>query len=746
MSTDLGVALSGQTKVASLVVGPDGLVYGGSGAYSENGHLFRFSAADPGTRTDLGIPLNGSLEAGSLIVLDGKVYGATADQYSIFSYDLALDKLTVEGQVQGALEITSMTAGADGKLYGGDYPGGHVWVFDPATGQGTVLGTPVSGETTVSAVVAGLDGDIYGGTGSIRGQLFRYDVDGQAFEVLGTAVWRDSTVLSLILGSDGQIYGGSGYRRGRVFRLDPLDGGYAPEGTATSISISPRMKDQTYAPGTSEIWALALGSDGMLYASGYAAVGDAKLYRWDPAAGGLMELVGTVPGDNPQVVYDLLPAPDGLVYGGGGDWGGPVLFSYDPASNMLAEIPLDLPSAWHVTALALCPNGLVYGASAGDSGELFSYNPSTGGLAYHGEAVAGETAVENVTCGADNTVYGGTSPTGHLFKFGAFTGFTDLGQPIPGETTVSAVLWASDGMVYGGTAEQGRFFRYDPGSHEVTDLGEPFADDTGIWNLAASPDGLLYGVTGGTEGHLFSFDAGSDELVDLGRAFVYDRFVFGLAVDGAGQTIYMGTGWNYGELVAYERGYRFGWLDLGFGSATPEGTGLRVDVLNTVGEPLLIGVPSGGSLLPISSASTPAIQLRAVLSSDDPASTPELLDWTVHWTEDPVMEISPGELSFFAIAGGPDPSPQVLSLTNPSGGELSWSLTELPGWLQVEPLSGTAPSDVSVEVHSAGLPAGTYAATLLFEGGETCVNCPVEVPVSLTLGYGVFLPLVQLSQ
>ncbi len=61
------------------------------------------------------------------------------------------------------------------------------------------------------------------------------------------------------------------------------------------------------------------------------------------------------------------------------------------------------------------------------------------------------------------------------------------------------------------------------------------------------------------------------------------------------------------------------------------------------------------------------------------------------------------------------------------------------------PLSGTAPSAVSVAAHTSGLPGGTYATTLVFEGDETCVNCPVEVPVSLTLGWGVYLPLVQLN-
>ena len=742
-SIDLGEAIAGQTNVAALLMGPDGLVYGGSGSISANGHLFRFSAEDPWTRTDLGIPVYGSLEVGSLTLLDGLVYGATGDQYTLFSYDPELDKLTIVGQVPGASEITCMTAGPNGKLYGGDYPGGQFWVFDPSTQQGTVLGVPVSGETSINAVVAGPDGDIYGGTGSVRGQLFRYDLGDLEFQILGAPVWRDTRIYKVIRGSDGRIYGGTGSWRGRIFRYDPMNRAYADEGTATSVSISPRMKDRIYVPGTAEAWALALDNEGMLYASGYSASGSAKLWRWDPEVGGIMELVGIVPGYDPYVVYDLLLGPDGLLYGGAGGWEGPILFSYDPASGLLAEIPVGMSSELYVTSLARCSNGLIYGATAGESGQLFSYNPATGNVLHYGQAVPDETSIENLTCAPDGSIYGGTYPTAHLFKFGNYTGFTDLGQPVPGETSLSAVQWGADGKVYGGTAEGGHFFRYDPGSHAVTDLGQPVSHDTGIWNLAASPDGLLWGVTGGMEGHLFSFDPGPEQLSDLGRVYLYDRFVFGLAMDAGGQTIYLGTGWNYGEMVAYERGYRFGWLDITYGSNTPDGTELAVDVLDTAGHTLLPSVPSGGSLLPISSSEAPAIQLRGVLSTSDPNHSPELLDWAVHWTEDPVLEVAPASVDFAAPAGGPDPSPQALSVANTSGGELEWSLAGLPAWLVAEPLSGTAPSEVTLTAHTDGLPGGVYTATLLVEGGDSCVNCPVEVPVSLTIRRSVYLPLVQ---
>jgi hypothetical protein len=747
ISTDLGEAVQGQEKIGALAIGPDSLVYGGTGSNTNEAHLFRFDPSDPWQRTDLGIPIATAQDVAGLAILGDLVYGVTGSTHSLFTYDYQTNKITSLGALPEMNTVTGLTVGPDGRLYGGDYPSGQLWVYDPATGQAASLGQPVPGEVAVYAALAGPDNAIYGGTGYYSGQFFRYDIAAGTFETIGAPVWLDTRLYELILSSDGWIYGGTGGRRGHLFRFDPLHHPYASVGTATSISIGPRMQDKTYVPGTSEVWALAVGDDGKLYASGYSPSNPVRLSRWDPEAGGEMEFLGWVPGE-PDVVYDLLQGPDGLIYGSGGGWYGPSFFSYDPASGVLEEIPSQLTTEDSINALARCPEGLIYGGTEGydiDSGQIFSYDPSNGTFHYYGQAVAGEMSVFSLTCGTGNILYGGTYPSAHLFRFDAIDGFTDLGQPIPGETAVSAVARGPDGRVYGGTAGSGRFFVYDPASHEVTVLGQPFALDTGINQLEPSPDGLVFGVTGGVEGHLFAYDTGSQQLSDLGRVFFYERFTYGLALDATGQTAYLGTGYNYGEMLAYERNYGFGWLSLAYATNMPEDTEVAVDILDTAGNVLLARVPSGGSLLAISAAASPAIQLRAVLSTATQNLSPALLEWSVTWTEDPVMAVAPASLEFQAPAGGPNPVPQLLAVSNTSGGTLAWSLGGLPDWLAAEPASGTAPSTVTVTAQTEDLPTGLYTAALQFEGGAECVNCPVVVPVSLTVTptWRVFLPLVQ---
>jgi hypothetical protein len=99
---------------------------------------------------------------------------------------------------------------------------------------------------------------------------------------------------------------------------------------------------------------------------------------------------------------------------------------------------------------------------------------------------------------------------------------------------------------------------------------------------------------------------------------------------------------------------------------------------------------------------------------------------------DPTIGVSPASFSFTATAGGANPANQSLSISNTGGGTLSWSASDNATWLTLSPLSGTAPSTVTVSVSIAGLAAGTYNGTItITAAGAT--NSPVNVPVTLTV-------------
>ena len=69
-STDLGVAVTGMTKITSLVVGTDGHVYGAAGSWYDPAHVFSFDPANPWVVIDLGIPPDRPFEIGVLFPLE----------------------------------------------------------------------------------------------------------------------------------------------------------------------------------------------------------------------------------------------------------------------------------------------------------------------------------------------------------------------------------------------------------------------------------------------------------------------------------------------------------------------------------------------------------------------------------------------------------------------------------------------------------------------------------------------------
>jgi hypothetical protein len=102
----------------------------------------------------------------------------------------------------------------------------------------------------------------------------------------------------------------------------------------------------------------------------------------------------------------------------------------------------------------------------------------------------------------------------------------------------------------------------------------------------------------------------------------------------------------------------------------------------------------------------------------------------------------PGELSFSMLPGSAPPA-QTFQLGNAGAGTLNWtvygSTADGGSWLNVSPLSGTAPSTVTVSIIPNSLPQlgvadGTFTGQLVFqEAGDT-----VTVPVNVLVGSGIF--------
>ena len=136
-----------------------------------------------------------------------------------------------------------------------------------------------------------------------------------------------------------------------------------------------------------------------------------------------------------------------------------------------------------ITALAVAPNGNLYGATSGKRSHLFVLNPRHGYVQPLG-FLPGTTAVTNaLAVSASGDVYIGSAPGGHLLKYTPRREdeqplrvkdpceVTDLGQPVKGESILTLVIDRRVGVVYGLTFPNAHFFKFSITTGKSTDLG-----------------------------------------------------------------------------------------------------------------------------------------------------------------------------------------------------------------------------------------------------------------------------------
>lgn len=116
-------------------------------------------------------------------------------------------------------------------------------------------------------------------------------------------------------------------------------------------------------------------------------------------------------------------------------------------------------------------------------------------------------------------------------------------------------------------------------------------------------------------------------------------------------------------------------------------------------------------------------------------------------TLNPSIRLSPTALSFSGVAGSTNPPAQLLNMTNPTGGTLSWSLSGNAAWLNLSTASGTTTTEtdsISANVNLTGLAAGTYTTAITI-AASGAANTPQVVPVSLTISAPAATPVISLS-
>ena len=491
-----------------------------------------------------------------------------------------------------------------GKIFGATGNVGHLFVYDPATGQSTDLGKAAGdGEYGVHALVLGRDGRLYGGTTNIQGasQLFVYDPVARRLVSKRAAIPGES-IEALIAGPDGKIYGGTD-GAGHLFVYNPASGSLTDKGAAmdgwgiNTLTFGPdgllyggrgggylfsynpatdAIENRGQPPGAPfSIPTLVTGRDGRIYGGTHSS--DGHLFTYEPGTRHFTDL-GTARAGDP-VVSSLWVAGDGVIYGGTGDRESKhgVLFSYRPEGHSYrlsggfasvdivpafverAEIPVPAPL---VAGLAKGADGRLY--ISGGGGNLYVYSPADGQIRELGQAIPGEWTIGRLTAGIDGRIYGGTQGSVHLFVYDPATArFTDLGRPAPDERGILSLTTGLDGRIYGGTIGYGpepntmggHLFVYDPSTGRSTDLGQVLPKSQVLYSLATGLDGKIYGSLWGPEtdsphARLFAYEPHTRRFSDLGEAIPGDYFVRCLVTAPDG-TLWGGTSAR-GRLFSYD--------------------------------------------------------------------------------------------------------------------------------------------------------------------------------------------------
>ena len=103
----------------------------------------------------------------------------------------------------------------------------------------------------------------------------------------------------------------------------------------------------------------------------------------------------------------------------------------------------------------------------------------------------------------------------------------------------------------------------------------------------------------------------------------------------------------------------------------------------------------------------------------------------------PLLSLESSSLNFIAEYNSSAPSGLQVSVTNTgSDADITWSCTEDIPWLEVTPLNGTTPEEITINVDQTGLDVGVYRGVITVIA-PNATNSPQEIAVSLRVHDGV---------
>ena len=342
--------IPGALEIVSLREGKPGQLYGG--LTGDHGHLFfRYDLADA-TFVDLGDrvrdgnvitsfsgrPIPGKIHHALEVLPDGRVAGATGNNYSVhtlytdrdegghvFLYDPEADTAEDLGIPCPHEWIINMTADPAGEtLYGMGYPLNHVFRVDLKRGDVRVVGQPMAGAYGDSGpcheCCTDEEGNLYGS--GTHGHIWKYDRRKDALEPTAMRLprpprgkrgpmWFGVRIDSFVRGPDGMLYAGT-WETGHVVRFRPGE---------EKLEVLGQPAEPRPDARAMRLPAMAFRPDGLLYgaAGGGQAYGshNSFIFRLDPATG-RFENLGTIESGDvvAERVHTMCCGSDGVLYAG----------------------------------------------------------------------------------------------------------------------------------------------------------------------------------------------------------------------------------------------------------------------------------------------------------------------------------------------------------------------------------------------------------------------------------------------
>jgi hypothetical protein len=372
------------------------------------------------------IPANSSAVTSLLAAASGKIYGGTSGAAAyLFLYDPAINKVRHLGRIKGQQGIHhALVQDSHGSLYAGT----GLNVLRPVELTRSI---PNARDSISDALWADVKKPYQGYAG---GHLYRYDPstgdrevwlpeDACPLEDLGIAVPHNGIYALAINPRADTIYGIT-YPDGRLFEYGLTQKKFRDLGEPDRrVVFHGPERDWRSLPR-----ALVVDDAGRVYTSGE----DGFLVFYDPSQDKILSTGIKIPGEYyPVQAYTGHPVVEcfarnakGLLYGGSSDG---FLFSYDPAARQLVNLGKPRVSR-RLRALTLGQDGRLY-LIAGEHLEpcrLFSFDPQGGGFRDLGVIAVDRSPhyswrgyqFDSMATGADGAIYMGESERrSHLFLY-----------------------------------------------------------------------------------------------------------------------------------------------------------------------------------------------------------------------------------------------------------------------------------------------------------------------------------------